>query len=114
MNLNCQDAKDRNKQKALKISQQIISNGTFSIEELRLLLKYLRCIENSVIKSDAFRIIQGIDSQTDHFPLKEICTQYSQSYLNTIESEMQECIETFKKSMIQACEELVTLFSKKH
>jgi hypothetical protein len=101
----------QNKKDVLKISRKILSNEGFLIEDVRLLYKYLNNMEKNIIESNAYRIIQGIDSQTDHLPTEEKSGNYSEAYLTQLKIEKEECIKTFKDSMIKACRELIILLN---
>lgn len=99
----------QNKQDALKISRKILSNEGFLIEDLRLLYKYLNNMEKNIMESNAYTIIQSIDSQTDHLPTEAESGHYSEAYLTQLKIERAECIKTFKDSMMKACRELIIL-----
>jgi hypothetical protein len=56
--------------------------------------------------------IRAIESETDHFPVGAIRTQYTSDYLKRLDEEMTLYLADAKQDILGACREIVRMYSK--
>jgi len=62
-------------------------------------------------ENDVFMPIRAIDSETDHFPIGEIRSRCAPDYLQRMDAEMQDYLSDARPYILEACKEIISVFS---
>ncbi len=93
------------KQKAIEIATAVINGTVNPIEGCRQLwhMKYDIGMEND----ENFNLFTAVDSETDHLPLGSQKDQCSTSYLERVQREERQYLESARDDIVQACKEII-------
>ena len=58
-----------------------------------------------------FLTIEGVESETDHFPLGKLRDQCAPEYLKRVDEEMERYLADAREDILKACREIIRVFS---
>ena len=100
-----------NKRTELVSTARAILNGDIHlIEGVREICSLRHYVEDP--DSEVFMPIRAIESETDHYPLGEMRSEYAQDYLRRLDAEMQHYLKDAKDDIVGACKEIVLVYSE--
>jgi hypothetical protein len=62
-------------------------------------------------ENKVFLAIEGIESDTDHFPLGKFREQCAPDYLKKMDNEMDRYVEDAREDILKACREIIRVFA---
>jgi hypothetical protein len=62
--------------------------------------------------SEVFMPIRAIESETDHYPLGKVRSEYAQDFLGKLDAEMRCYLEDAKVDIFEACKEIIRVYSE--
>lgn len=93
------------RQEAIDIASAIIKGTLHPLEGCRRLVRLKDDI--GLGDEDCFNQIRATESETDHLPLGDLKLECSASYLERVEREEREYLESALGDIVKACEEII-------
>ena len=95
--------------KLVKVANTMLAGEMDLIEGIRQICNLRFLIADP--ENELFVALRGIESETDSFPIGQVRSNYSQEYLQRMDSEMQSYLTNAKDDILKACQKIVQAFS---
>lgn len=95
------------KKKIVSLAKQIVDGTIGIIEGCRLIVS----LKIYPIEDPNYRIIMGVESGTDEFPIGDVRQHYSEESLEKLDKELNKYIESRRLIILEACKNLLKKYS---
>ena len=106
--MNLEDEKAK-KAELVGVAKAMLQGEVHLIKGCRRLCSLRDKIDDS--ENRVFLPIEGIESDTDHFPLGKLREQCAPEYLKRMDEEMERYLADAREDILNACREIVRVFS---
>ena len=107
--MKAEDEKSR-KSELVGVAEDMLQGKVHLIEGCRRLCILRDQIEDA--ENRVFLVIEGIESETDHFPLGKLRNQCAPEYLKRMDEEMDQYLSVAREDILKACRDIIGVFAQ--
>lgn len=106
--MSIKDTKAKEKAELVAVANAMLDGKVNLIEGCRKICNLRDSVDPD---NDVFMPIEGIESETDHFPLGELRKQCTPDYLQRMDAEMERYLLDARNDIHNCCREIIHVFS---